>query len=103
MDGKTLQVVQKLTLQVNVKNVGGFTSIQEPKAKQPKLDTGGFAETIEGIAESALPDTSLNTQDDRMSVARDKESLRLSDHRRIAPPFEAVLPAASARAKVSFP
>lgn len=100
MDGKTLQVVQKLTLQVNVKNIDGFTNIQGTQTKPPVVETGSMADTIEGIAESTLPATSLNTQDDRGGLARSTGSIHLLDQHRIASPIETVLPGAGIHTKL---
>jgi hypothetical protein len=63
MDGRTLQVVQKLTIAISVKNVGGFTKIP-PAANVPAHpSTGTIAETIEGVAQSTLPDAGLAVND----------------------------------------
>lgn len=61
MDGKTLQSVQKLTLKVNVKNVGGFTNIR-PSTPAPTKATSAGGELTEmalEAAESALPEAKL--------------------------------------------
>ncbi len=69
MDGKTLQVVQKMSIPIIVKNSGGFTTLQHPSASNAHQD-GPIAEAIKGAAESVLPDPTLSPHDFVSGLAR---------------------------------
>ena len=87
MDGRTLQVVQKLTLAINVKNVGGFTNINPPaNPKAGHVEAGSTVETIQGVAESVLPDPSLGARDAVPGMAHSRAHLSRPDFRRSATP-----------------
>jgi hypothetical protein len=70
MDGRTLQIVQKMILPINVKNIGGFTNVQPATTKNAHAETGSVTEAIEGVAESALPDSTLASRDNLLGLAR---------------------------------
>lgn len=70
MDGRTLQVVQKMTVAINVKNVGGFTKIPPTAAPIVKPETGSIGESILGVAESSLPNGDLAVRDTYLGLAR---------------------------------
>jgi len=70
MDGRTLQVVQKMTVAVNVKNVGGFTKIPPSIADKPHVENGSVAETVKGVAESTLPEAAVSSRDTILGLAR---------------------------------
>lgn len=72
MDGRTLQVVQKLNIAINVKNAGGFTKRETPPgaAGSTKVETDSIANAIKSAAESVLPDTSLAPRDSVTLLAR---------------------------------
>jgi hypothetical protein len=66
IDGDTSEVVQTITVEVNVKNVGGYTNVQQtvPDVKIPEKGHGGAAANeLTGIAQSANPNQNLNLQD----------------------------------------
>jgi len=71
MDGRTLQVVQKIKLVVNVKNVMGFTKIPPSNGVvQVKPENGNVAETVEKVAKSAEPSTGFSARDAALNLAR---------------------------------
>jgi len=71
MDGRTLQVVQKMTIVINVKNVGGLTMIPPTAgAKTERPAAGSVAEAIQGVAESVLPNADLSVRDSVLGLAR---------------------------------
>lgn len=60
IDGATAQVIQKLSLVVNVKNAGGYTTVQKPTAKPAiPATTGAAVEAVQSAAESALPTSNV--------------------------------------------
>ena len=70
MDGRTLQVVQKMTIAINVKNVGGFTKIPPTASPNAHAEIGSVAEAIQGVAESVLPNSDLSVRDSVLGLAR---------------------------------
>jgi len=71
MDGHSLQVVQKMTITVNVKNVGGLTMIPPGASiKPPRADAGTVTDAIKNVAESALPSSVLPANDSVLGIAR---------------------------------
>jgi hypothetical protein len=70
MDGRTLQVVQKIKLAVNVKNVMGFTKIPPAAAPSTKVESGNVSETVKKVAESAAPSMGFAARDAALNLAR---------------------------------